>query len=683
VNGSHLLLYVVLVLYAYASGAALLAWLLRKESDALLVSDAALGLGLPVGLLAAALPGWMLAAVAHVPIGRVAAPLGGLVLAALVVAFHKELLPVLRGGKRVILPLAILVGAFLFFVWLRYTMGDIRQTEKPMDFAILNALLTAPSLPIGDPWMVGARFSYYHFGTWVVSLPMRAAGLAPEVAYNVFAALLAGMSAAAGFAAIRLRRGVRVLAACGAAFLVLAGTVDGLRQFLASGALTSVDVWPSSRRVANAITEWPLFTLWLGDLHPHAVALPFYITFIAIAGRFTELAGVVVDAVLLASLLSANPWDLPASMLVLLAGNTAERGLKHAIPRSVLTGAIAAPFLLPFLLMPRPPFMGLEIWPGATTSPEAFLHFGALLVIPAIAVGVALVRSQSTSDSSLMMAALFPAVGLAVAVLSQRPVFGLATAFVFAVLYLLPKLEGALKAGFLYCAAAVMLVALADVLVVKDSYGTTFKRMNTIFKTWAGAWPLLVIGAALLLPLAFSTRHARIGIRWAVAAALVASVLHPAALAYGRMRSTSPGGLDGLAWVSREYPGDRKAIDWLRANSPPSAAVAEASGGAYDDHARIGTGSGRPTLLGWADHEGVWRGETAGPEIGARQADLKAIYGSHDAAQVTEILRHRGISYVVVGPLEKKDFGPDAFPARGSFREVFNEGGTALYEVPR
>src|SRR5262249_17580113 len=360
-----------------------------------------------------------------------------------------------------------------------------------------------------------------------------------------------------------------------------------------------------------------------------------------------------------------------------------ERDLPPALLRSLLTGAIAAPFLVPFLLMPRPPFQGLTLWPGATTSPEAFLHFGAVFLIPALAVGVALVRSQEKPEASLMMAALFPAVGLAVAVLSQRPVFGLATGFVFAVLYLLPKLEGALKAGFLFCACAAMLAAAADVVVVKDSYGETFKRMNTIFKTWAGAWPLVVIGSALLLPLAFSSRRARSGIRWAVAAALVASALHPAALAYGRIRSTSPRGLDGLAWVAREYPGDRKAIDWLRANAKATDAIAEASGGAYDDHGRIGTGSGRPTLLGSAGHEGVWRGDAAGPEVGARQAELKTIYTSADANAVREILRRRGIAYVVVGPLERKDFGADAFPARAAFKEAFAADGTALYEVGR
>src|SRR5439155_1391726 len=95
---------------------------------------------------------------------------------------------------------------------------------------------------------------------------------------------------------------------------------------------------------------------------------------------------------------------------------------------------------------------------------------------------------------------------------------------------------------------------------------TTFKRMNTIFKTWAGAWPLLVIGTALLLPLALSTRRLRATIRWTMAAALVASLFHPVALALGRARSASPRGLDGLAWLSRECGGLRRGVRRPRAD---------------------------------------------------------------------------------------------------------------------
>src|SRR5262249_8947716 len=159
----------------------------------------------------------------------------------------------------------------LLFLWFRLTMGEIRQTEKPMDFAVLNAVITEPSLPLQDPWMSGERFSYYHFGTFLFGLPFRAAGVTPEYAYNLLASLLAGLSTAALFGAVRLRRGGRGVAAFGGVFLVVAGTLDGARQFFVGKSTPPpdslpffkraweqvallfghVDVWPSSRRVAN------------------------------------------------------------------------------------------------------------------------------------------------------------------------------------------------------------------------------------------------------------------------------------------------------------------------------------------------------------------------------------------------------------------------------------------------
>src|SRR5205823_4701051 len=99
------------------------------------------------------------------------------------------------------------------------------------------------------------------------------------------------------------------------------------------------------------------------------------------------------------------------------------------------------------------------------------------------------------------------------------------------------------------------------------------------------------------------------------------------------------------------------------------------------DRSRIGTSSGRPTLLGWAGHEGVWRGDRANPEVPSRQADLKTIYTSPDADAVAKVLRIRNIRFVVVGPLEKKDFGETAFPTKDRFKQVFAADGTALYEV--
>ena len=137
------------------------------------------------------------------------------------------------------------------FLWIRWTFGEIRQTEKPMDFAVLSGLMTTARLPFPDPWLSGERFPYYHFGTYLFALPARAARVPSEFAYNLVAALLPALAALAGFGAIRARRGGPAIAVFGGLLLVLGGTFDGARQFLSEKPLTDLDWWMSSRRVDN------------------------------------------------------------------------------------------------------------------------------------------------------------------------------------------------------------------------------------------------------------------------------------------------------------------------------------------------------------------------------------------------------------------------------------------------
>src|SRR5262249_39044891 len=150
------------------------------------------------------------------------------------------------------------------------------------------------------------------------------------------------------------------------------------------------------------------------------------------------------------------------------------------------------------------------------------------------------------------------------------------------------------------------------VVLVSDAYGEKLERMNTVFKTFMGAWPLLVVGGVLLLPLALSTRRAR-GLVWAALfLTLAGASAHPLAAAHTRLRWPSPmAGLDGLAWMSREAPGDRAAIQWLRSHAVDGPVLAEATGPAYTDYSRVGGATGLPTVLGWDNHEGLWRGSLA------------------------------------------------------------------------
>lgn len=663
------------------------------EADPGARADSVLAFALPVGLVLAALPGWLLSSIFYVPIGRLALPLAFISLSAGLLWGGADLPGVLPRSRARFLPLAVFFGVFLFFLWIRWTFGEIRQTEKPMDFAVLSGLMTTARLPFPDPWLSGERFPYYHFGTYLFALPARAARVPSEYAYNLIAALLPALAALAGFGAIRARRGGSAIAVFGGLLLVLGGTFDGARQFLSDKPLTDLDWWMSSRRVDNphTITEWPLFTFRLGDLHPHAVIFPFLVTLLGLAGRIGRVGGTVLDGVLLAAVVSANPWDLPASLLVLGAGNLAERDFRPAFIRSLATLLPAAFFLLPFALSPRPAFNGLSWWKEGTGSADAFLHFGVLAVIPALAFGIALVRSQTRADRALVAACAFPALALALVVLTKKPVFSLAAAFAAGVLWLLLRdappgdpapPTGALRAGLLLAASGAVLAAVPDVVLVSDSYGVGMRRMNTVFKCFMGAWPLLALGGALLLPLALATRHARVFVRIAVVFALVGALTHPLAAIVFRAKWTGPlDGLDGLGWMARDAPGDRDAIFWLRSHAVEGAVLAEATGNAYTDYGRIGAATGIPTVLGWENHEGLWRGGRSIAETTARKEALRAIYSSEDSEAVFNLLHRYKVRYVFVGALERRDFGSSAFPLRANFRRAFSGGDAAVFEI--
>ena len=300
-------LFALALLFAGLGGAAAMARAFRDEEDADLRADVVLGLALPAGLVLAALPGWLLSAasgirlgageIAPVSINRVVLPLAGLVLLASLALWGKDLLAAAVGARKLFVPAALFFGVFLVYLWLRWPFGDIRQTEKPMDFAVLSGLMTTGGIPFEDPWMSGQLFPYYYFGTFLFALPARAARIAPEYAFNLVAALLPALFALAGFAVVRSRRGSRRLALLGALLAVFGGTPDGFRQWLAGRSIADLDFWVSSRRVLNAITEWPLFTFRLADLHPHAVTIPFLVAFAAVAGRVASVPGVVLDAV--------------------------------------------------------------------------------------------------------------------------------------------------------------------------------------------------------------------------------------------------------------------------------------------------------------------------------------------------------------------------------------------------
>ncbi|MCL5960537.1 MAG: DUF2298 domain-containing protein, partial [Chloroflexi bacterium] len=333
---------------------------------------------------------------------------GVLVLAGLAIylTLHQRAAPIsflVQNRKLVLLLEATFTLAFAVFVGIRYLNPDLWQPwfggEKPMEFAFLNATLRSPTMPPYDPWFAGGYVNYYYFGQFIVAVLVKLVGVAPRFAFNLavptlFALAFVGIfSLGYDFTVARAKDQSRPLlnraivwGLVAAGFVVIAGNLDGLLQFLeiirgslAGQGLAGFDFWRSTRIIPGTINEFPFFTFLFADLHAHMVSLPITIVVLGLALNLvprredvvTEvplsqgfsgmvrsvatlvgsapavsyiLLNAVISALVLGALAVTNSWDFPTYLLILLGAMVLvaiTRGtLRRRIILVVVTGVL-------------------------------------------------------------------------------------------------------------------------------------------------------------------------------------------------------------------------------------------------------------------------------------------------------------------------------------------------------
>jgi uncharacterized membrane protein len=181
-----------------------------------------------------------------------------------------------------------------------------------MDFAMINGILASHSMPPQDPWLSGGSISYYYFGYLIISVLCRLTGVFSGMGYNLGVVLIWALAAVAAFSlAYNLTQRYRY-SVFSAVSVTLLGNLDywhrafqnfslgDLRityyNFPANpGAATGLagffgflfnpiqhywDYFQASRIIPvpptdKMIDEFPSFSFFLSDLHPHVMAIPF------------------------------------------------------------------------------------------------------------------------------------------------------------------------------------------------------------------------------------------------------------------------------------------------------------------------------------------------------------------------------------------------------------------------
>jgi YYY domain-containing protein len=609
------------------------------------------------------------------------------------------------------------------FVLVRAAVPEILGAEKFMDLAFFSSLDRHREMPPIDPWMAGRTINYYYWGYLLVATVAKAAAVNPFVAYNLAIATFAGFSfAAAACLGFRMSGG-RAGVAIGAAFAsVFAGNLMGALDAWARPFSKDFDYWHASRVIGSGdtINEFPFFTFFHADLHPHLLAFPFFIAAFAVADRWIEIgtrefqvpgsklqgtrweflrwaAPALLVALVAATAIAANLWNAPAIAILLVFAGAARTTAGESLPKigqaasGALTGfgvfVAALVLTYPYRTSYSLPYNGIGKAHAASGLFEFFGVWGILLGVAA--AGFLLERTEA-GEADRRRRDFFFAVALGASVLVALAKGAPALAPILFLAFLAGRAgwkaisgggdrEG-LFASFL-CLLALGMIGGCELVYFKDNYGDQLHRMNTIFKFYHQAWPLLAIGAVVFADRAWrATPIPRRSLALGLAVATFAAILYPATAVVSRLRQhEGEFTLDARAALERRNPGDLEAIEWLGKNAPDRSVVMEAAGDPYTEFARISSHTGIPSVLGWANHEGLWRSND--PEVLQRLGEVRRFYSAPDPGSAREILQRYRVTYVVVGNLERSTYPAADRIGSYSFLERVYSGPTAVYRV--
>jgi len=515
-----------------------------------------------------------------------------------------------------------------------------------------------------------------------------------------------------------------------------------------------------SRVIDKTINEFPAFSFLLSCFHAHVLTLAFTITSIAMAfNLFLEADGkglnafgrgwrlpftLLMTALLLGGLFVMNGWDYPTYMGLALVCIALQQWRAYgsrinlSLVLDVLTAGallVALSFLLytPFYLNFISPSQGLGIVDAANRSPlsnEMLIYglfafvFVSLLVastlkkpvvaaFPGGGVSSGSMESEAVQQRKFYLGIagilLFLLVGLATLVLvgnSTTLVVMGSIAIMGAVLVFYTLDDRAQAFTVLLGATAFALVAMCEIIFLRDVFASNYPRMNTVFKFYFQAWSLLAItsGTGLYfildsfkpaLDTVFRQKmvlHVLEGV-WSLGllALLLAGAVYPIYGTYARTnffahRTNSLDGLTYLQYVPDE-PGDYAAIRWINAHIKGDPVIVEAVGPDYSEYARVSAFTGLPTIMGWVGHEYQWRvnwlnNPQHALDFNRRSVDVDTIYTNPNPTVVLATMARYHATYLYVGPLEYQKYQRANLTRFKTFMQVvYNADGVAIYKV--
>lgn len=612
--------------------------------------------------------------------------------------------------KRFLAGSILFVLLFLAAVWVKGFKPSIDfQTEQYMDYGFMNAMYRQQKLPFEDIWFAGKQINYYYFGQAVAVLFCRLAFVAPEYGYDLmlctlFASLGTGVfvlveAFLAGIYGMKpkccVTGGIMASLMCALGsngHWLIYGVIGQIRDNI-MGIIPEKNYWfsdPTSFIGCEPDTldrgkhEFPSYTLLLGDLHAHACNMLFTIPLLMFLFDYAldqpvragDIEGgdadddiyaffrdifdrrLLILGLILGLFRGVNYWDFPIYYVVagavILFCDIKGKGFRIRTVANVLfkglfvylTGVLV---MLPFSITYIRPDSGIHLC-DRHSPPEKFIiiWFVHILIVMTLLIYIFVRGAVNRRNGSRVSLTTHELVIIAVSLCGL---------------------------GLLF---------MPEIIYVKDIYGDSYQRFNTMFKLTYQGFILLSISAGIGIGMLLNVKvkeggRAAVllktaGFIYCAAAILLSSyTLWAVKSWFGDVFELSERkGISAAAFIrdDPEFDNIRDAIEIINEDDDKQLHIIEEAGGSYSQGNRLSVFTGAVTVAGWFVHEYVWRNDA--DAVRERHGEVRYFYEGGDEVYCRMIIEKYGIDYIYVGPKTTEKYNVDY--------EGFKRLGTHVWE---
>jgi YYY domain-containing protein len=448
-------------------------------------------------------------------------------------------------------------------------------------------------------------------------------------------------------------------------------------------------------------------------------------------------AGLLFGGLVYGSLRPTNTWDMPTYLAigVVALGYSVWRyyrfdndsqeiqaGGEINIKRILVFIASVGSLIIFSFLLYKPyadwyvlPYSSLRLWDGTNTQTSDFLIHWGLFLFVVVCWMIWETREWMANTPVSSLNKLRQHTGLiisAIAVVLASTVIlliydvyiawiGLPLAAWAGILILRPGLTDAKRFVLFLIGTTLVLILMVEIIVIEGDIG----RMNTVFKFYLQAWTIFSVCAAaafawILLSLpkwSYGWRTVwQLGTIALVATAALYPVMGSMAKIKDRMTDEAPHSLDGMVFMRyssyndldtvMDLSQDYEAIRWIQENIEGSPVIVEGNMVEYHWGNRFTIYTGLPSVVGWNWHQRQQRAALPGGTVESRVEDVGEFYLSTSIDEIQEFLDNYGVSYIIVGQLERALYrgpGLNKFEELEGllWQEVYRDGDTVIYQV--